>query len=224
MLNWQKELHGMMIKEFVKKFYKKLGYDISKVDSDVDEKKELIEISEIRKVNYGCGTVLLNGWINVDVMPANIIKRANALTGNIYYQMDLTKKHPFPDNSLEFAFAEDFIEHLNQVDSVIFLTEIYRTLQKNGVLRLSFPGFFTVLAQHFSEISYDQCKKMKAEAYTKHSHKHFFCFEELEQLCQHIGFSDIKSVEYGKSNYPDLRALDTRANQIGVNILVEIVK
>jgi predicted SAM-dependent methyltransferase len=209
-----------MIKEIVKKSFKKLGYDISKVDSDNDQKRELVEISEIRKVNYGCGAVLLNGWINVDIMPPNKIERNN----NIYYQMDLTKKHPFPDNSIEFAFAEDFIEHLSQADTVIFLAEIYRTLQKNGVLRLSSPGFFNVLTQHFSEISYDQGKKMKTEAYTKHSHKHFFCFEELKQLCQHIGFSDIKSVEYGKSNYPELRTLDTRADQIGVNILAEIVK
>jgi len=210
----------MMIKEIVKKSFNKLGYDISKVDSDVDQKRELIEISEIRKVNYGCGVALLNGWINVDIMPANNVKR----NGSVYYQMDLTRKHPFPDNSIEFAFAEDFIEHLSQADVVIFLAEIYRTLQKNGVLRLSSPGFFNVLTQHFSEISYDQGKKMKAEAYTKHSHKHFFCFEELKQLCQHIGFSEIKSVEYGKSNYPELRTLDTRADQIGVNILAEIVK
>ncbi len=214
----------MTITEIVKKSFKKLGYDISKIDSDVDKKRELIELTEIRKVNYGCGAVLLNGWVNVDLMPTNFIKRANALNNNIYYQMDLTKKHPFPDNSIEFAFAEDFIEHLSQVDSVIFLTEIYRTLQKNGVLRLSFPGFFNVLALHFSEISYEQGRKMKAEAYTKHSHKHFFCFEELEKLCQHIGFSYIKSVEYGKSTYPALRDLDTRADQIEVNIRVEIVK
>jgi len=210
----------MMIKGIVKKSFKKLGYEISKVDSDVNQKRELIEISEIRKVNYGCGAVLLNGWINVDIMPSNNIKR----NGGIYYQMDLVKKHPFPDNSLEFAFAEDFIEHLSQVDAVIFLTEIFRTLQKNGVLRLSFPGFFNVLAQHFSEISYDQAKRLKTEAYIKHSHKHFFCFEELKQLCQHIGFSDVKSVEYGKSSYPELRTLDTRVDQIGVNILAEIVK
>ena len=214
----------MTIAEIVKKSFKKLGYDISKIESDVDKKREPIELSEIRKVNYGCGAVLLNGWVNVDLMPASFIKRANALKGNIYYQMDLTKKHPFPDNSIEFAFSEDFIEHLNQVDAVIFLTEIYRTLQKNGVLRLSFPGFFNVLALHFGEISYEQARKMKAEAYTKNSHKHFFCFEELKQLCQHIGFSDIQSVEYGKSNYPELRDLDTRADQIDVNIHAEIVK
>jgi predicted SAM-dependent methyltransferase len=214
----------MMIKGIVKKSFKKLGYDISKIDSDVEKKRELIELSAIRKVNYGCGAVLLNGWVNVDLMPENFIKRANALNGNIYYQMDLTKKHPFPDNSIEYAFSEDFIEHLNQVDAVIFLTEIQRTLQKNGVLRLSFPGFFNVLELHFSEISYEQARKMKAEAYTKNSHKHFFCFEELAQLCKHIGFSEIKSVEYRKSNYPELRDLDTRADQIEVNIHAEIVK
>ena len=213
-------LNSMTIAEIVKKSFRKLGYDISKVDSGVDQKRELIQISEIRKVNYGCGDSLKNSWINVDIRPANKIKN----NGNIYYQMDLTKKHPFPDNSIEFAFSEDFIEHLNQVDAVIFLTEIYRTLQKNGVLRLSFPGFFNVLALHFGEISYEQARKMKAEAYTKNSHKHFFCFEELKQLCQHIGFSDIQSVEYGKSNYPELRDLDTRADQIDVNIHAEIVK
>ena len=210
----------MSIKRIVKKSINELGYDISKVDSDVEQKKEPIEVSEIRKVNYGCGEVLINGWINVDIMPTKNIEK----NGNIYYQMDLTKKHLFPDNSLEFAFAEDFIEHLSQADAVIFLSEIYRTLQKGGVLRLSTPEFFNVQRKHFSVISYDQARSMKAEAYTKHSHKHFFCFEELKQLSQHIGFSNIQSVEFAKSQYPELRDLDSRVLQIGINLLVEIVK
>ena len=209
----------MSIKSILKKSFNKLGYDISKLDTNNKEAKE-IELLDIRKVNYGCGEVLLKGWINVDIMPANKIER----NGNIYYEMDLTKKHPFPDNSLEFAFAEDFIEHLSQADAVIFLTEIYRTLKKEGILRLSFPGFFEVLAKHFREVSYEQAKEMRAEAYIRHSHKHFFCFEELRQLCYHIGFRNVQSVEYGKSNHSELANLDTRVLQIGVNIIVEIMK
>ena len=113
--------------------------------------------------------------------------------------MDLTKRHPFADNLIEFGFTEDFIEHLSQADAIIFLTEIYRTFKNGGVLRMSTPDLKGALKDNYSEISYDQARNFKMNAYTKHSHKHFFCFEELEQVCHYIGFNEIQLVEYGKS-------------------------
>ncbi len=208
----------MSVKRIIKKSFNKFGYNVSKIDPGIEPEGE-IQVFDIKK-KLICGEVLSAGWINVDIMS---IKKIETY-GSIYYQMDLTKRHLFPTESLEFAFAEDFLEHLDQADAVIFLTEIYRTLKKQGVLRLSFPGFFEVLAQHFSQPSYEQAKEMKAEAYLDIRTSIFSAFEELKQLCKQIGFTDVQLVEYGKSNYIELTNIETKLYQIGVNLHVEITK
>lgn len=36
------------------------------------------------------------------------------------------------------------------------------------------------------------------------NYKHFYCCESLELASKHIGFRDIKMVEFGKSDYEEL--------------------
>jgi len=62
---------------------------------------------------------------------------------------ELVGEHPFPSNHFRFGFAEDFLEHLDQAESLIFLSEACRCLQSTGVLRLSFPGLSGVLSRHY---------------------------------------------------------------------------
>lgn len=56
------------------------------------------------------------------------------------------------------------------------------------------------------------------------SHKHFYCYKSLALVSKHIGFRDIKMVEFGKSDYEELRNLETRQDQIDLNLIVEITK
>ena len=62
------------------------------------------------------------------------------------------------------------------------------------------------------------------EAYAFWDHIHFYSKDELITVSKHLGFSDIKFFEFGKSGHPELSNLDTRAHQMGLNTHAELVK
>ncbi len=205
-------------KTLIKKIFNLLGYEIQK--KRILTKKSRIDkifISSTKKIHYGCGLTLLNGWLNVDLFPAKD-------KDHISISVDLIGPHPFPDNWFEFGFSEDFIEHLSQDESIIFLSEVYRTFKPGSVLRLSFPGLEGVLETHYRKQNYEGAFTFKKEAYAMWGHIHFYSKEELSLVCRHIGFREINPVEYGKSAFNALNDLDTRKGQIGVNTYVEIKK
>lgn len=171
--------------------------------------------SGFAQVNYGCGGNLIEGWLNVDLFPSYAPN---------YRQINLLEKHPFPDNRFQFGFSEDVLEHLNQGESIFFLSEIYRTLGDGGVLRLSFPGLEGVLERHYTPPSEAVVRRGEFEAYSFWDHIHFYSKDELALVARHIGFKRVTFVEYGKSEYPELTGRDTRSTQIGLNTYVELVK
>lgn len=178
------------------------------------------------KIHYGCGTHILKNWFNVDgfeiqSFPDSTIDRDIAAQ---IYPVDLSSMHPFPDNYFRFGFSEDFLEHLDQAESLIFLAESYRTFAKNGVLRLSFPDLRNVLRRHYRSADYEGATKGRNDAYIMWSHKHFYCFESLQLVAKHIGYRDMKVVEFGKSDYEVLKNLETRRDQIDLNLTVELIK
>ena len=136
--------------------------------------------------------------------------------------INLVEKHPFNSDIFQFGFCEDFLEHLAQEDSIYFLSEVFRTFKKGGVLRLSFPGLEGVLQKHYD--NKNDYVAGKFEAYIFWDHLHFYSKEELILVAKHIGFSEIKFVAYGKSDYKQLCNLDSREDQIGLNTYVELTK
>lgn len=211
------------------------GYDVYRIDRfrittlsagpDPDYEKHLEENATtlitcgLNKAHYGCGSSLFeDGWVNIDYNP-----HRGESAGN-YIRTDLTSKHPLPSNHFCFSFAEDFLEHLTQDESLIFLSEAFRCLKAGGVLRLSFPGLRGVLQRHYLRSDYEGASVGREEAFTQWDHKHFYCEESLAIVARHIGFSDIQFVTYGTSAHGELRKLDSRADQQDLNIYVELTK
>jgi predicted SAM-dependent methyltransferase len=178
---------------------------------------KFIEVSdgELFNVNYGCGPHLIEGWLNIDNYEST---EAN------YHRLNLLDKHPFRENSVRFGFSEDFLEHLNQAESIFFLCEVYRTLAPGGVLRLSFPGLEGVLAKHYSPPTERRVREAEFEAYSFWDHLHFYSKDELSLVARHIGFKRVDFVDYGASQFAELCNRDTRSHQIGLNTYAELVK
>jgi len=169
----------------------------------------------VRKAHYGSADKFLEGWANLDLFESD---HPN------YMKTDLTERHPFPDNWLRFGFAEDFLEHLDQEQSLRFLIEVHRTLAPGGVLRLSFPGLEGVLEKHYQSPNLRVAKLARIEAYEMWGHKHCYSFAELETVAKHIGYSRVERVSYCHSTYPELCNLEHRAEQIDLNMHVELTK
>jgi len=210
-----------------------LGYEIYRIDTKENEpaiekvicphqpddySKKLKELG-IDKAHYGCGPKLFgDGWANIDFTTPGITST------NVHFLANLASKHPFSSDFFRFAFAEDFIEHLDQAESIIFLSDAFRTLRSGGVIRLSSPGLRGVLNRHYKTGDYEGAEVGRQEAYAHWEHRHFYCEESLAMVARHIGFSEIEFVEYGKSKYEELRNLDTRSDQTDLNIYVELRK
>jgi hypothetical protein len=178
---------------------------------------ERLETFGLTKINYGCYRNYIKGWLNVDL---NISQSEEFKTA----QVNLALRHPFDDETFHYGFAEDFVACLTQGDLIIYLYEVYRTFRKGGVLRISTPGLEGVLKKHFSDLHQSEVITSKIEAYNLSGNVQFPSLSDLTMITRHIGFSDIKIVEFGKSDHLELNNLDTRTDQIGLNTYVEITK
>ncbi len=204
-----------MIRETIKKMAGVFGYEIRRAPPSNLPPARVV-VPDLDRIHYGCGDIYMPGWLNVDV-------RAVGNPPENYMDVNLVTRHPFPDSSFRFGFTQDFIEHIDQVDSITFLAEVFRTFKPGGVLRVSFPGFEHVLCAHFPRPDFDTVLRGKHDAYDLHRHRHFYSRESLALVARQIGYS-IEFVEYGKSKYVELCGLDTRIEQISGNIRAELTK
>lgn len=187
--------------------------------ADADCNAAILHAHNIHKVHYGCGNNwFAAGWVNVDryqQCPDPSI---------VYVKADLVRQHPFPSSCFRYAYAEDFLEHLAQDESLVFLTEVYRCLQHGGVLRLSFPGLENVLTRHFAKNDIEAVSTGIRDAYTKCHHKHFYCKKSLMLVADAVGFSNVTFSTFGCSSEVELAGLDHRAHQKTLNIYAELTK
>ncbi|GAB3961652.1 hypothetical protein GCM10028805_61050 [Spirosoma harenae] len=216
-----------------------LGYELKKIQqnkfSNQTDEGFYLDTKGFSKIQYGCGTKLLNDWVNVDSLPIELLAAwretqipdaSQHPVDSFYFRtLDLTSRQPFADNSFEYGFCEDFIEHLSQADSITFLSECFRVLKPGGVLRMSFPGLEGVLQNHyFRPTSYKSAYNARLDCYDQWGHIHFYSREELRLVATHLGYSRITFTTYGVSTHSVLNDLETRANQDKVNTYVELQK
>jgi predicted SAM-dependent methyltransferase len=230
-----------MIKSFKSSIHKiilLLGYELTKTrtnESSYQNGSNRIDTRGLSKIQYGCGINLLKGWANVDSLPLKVLstwRNEQIPNGDqspvehfFYKSLDLTHHQPFDDNSFNFGFCEDFIEHLTQAESIIFLSECYRVLRPGGILRMSFPGLEGVLKNHyFPPTGYQSASDAKKDCYDQWEHIHFYSRDELHLVATHLGYSEVKFSSYGESDHTELKGLETRVHQQNVNTYVELVK
>ncbi|WP_242039763.1 methyltransferase domain-containing protein [Anabaena sphaerica] len=84
--------------------------------------------SKLMCVDLGCGTHKAEGFIGVDVIAGD----------NVDVIADLKSHFPFPDNSVDFIKAHDFIEHLP--DRIHTMNEIWRICKPNAIVDISVPS------------------------------------------------------------------------------------
>lgn len=80
----------------------------------------------MRKVNLGCGSRVLEGYINID--------RYDYGQGIV---RDVEKGFPFDNDSVDEIIADHVLEHID--DLVFVMNEIYRVLKNGGVLKGKLP-------------------------------------------------------------------------------------
>ena len=87
------------------------------------------------RLHLGCGSVLLDGWVNID------------MGGAPYLVLDLRLGPPFPDASVDRIHSEHMFEHFRLADAQLLMTEAHRVLKPGGVFRTGMPDLATILAR-----------------------------------------------------------------------------
>lgn len=175
---------------------------------------------QIIKIHLGCGGRIFKDWLNCDIN----------LQSDCY--VDLNKKLPFKDNSVDYIYSEHVLEHFDYQKGKEIMQECYRILKQGGIVRTAMPNleFFTeglnsedFKYKEFSKWYKENFKELKNLPDGMNSmlnfiigccgHKYVYTEETFQNLLNEINFKEIKRVEAGKSEHKEFGYLEN--NMIG---------
>ncbi|NER33274.1 MAG: methyltransferase domain-containing protein [Oscillatoria sp. SIO1A7] len=188
------------------------------------------------KLNLGCGDQIVNGWLNVDYsVGARLAKiplfplinkklRLLNLDWNEKILLhDLTKKFPWSDESVDEIYSSHTLEHLDKNQGDAFLSECYRVLKKEGIIRIVVPDLRAfvdsyvkgeLLAENFVknlgvlyEEQGDSSLKRRLAPLIRFPHKCMYDTERLLEIMSLIGF-DCQSTEPFTSEISDIKNIE----------------
>lgn len=181
------------------------------------------------KLHVGCGTVYIDGWVNIDNNSDHNITKLDL-------NFDLRNPLPYKDNSVDFIYNEHFFEHLSVEEGLNALLNFKRVLKPGGVMRIAMPDLLDIVKMYNN----DNWKTEYAETFKEHGmefiktkaelininfrwwgHKWMYDWEELERRLREVGFTQIKQCELRKSDYPELCGLESRSES---TLIAEVTK
>ena len=159
------------------------------------------------KLHLGCGSVYKQGWINIDI---------DSEVADLKH--DLREPLPFEDESIDFIFAEHFIEHLAQADAKKLLLECFRVLKRNGVLRLTTPSLYILLTNYLkgnlSEWGEYWMPPTRAhminEGMRNWGHQFIYDADELARFLLECGYKKIVFEDWRQSQFDELDKIEHR--------------
>jgi len=158
----------------------------------------------MKKVNLGCGSYPLEGYINVDIRES---VKPDVVA-------DILKGLPFETDSIDEVSCSEFLEHFTPKQVTEVIREIARILKTNGVFEFGLPNGIKcalMLGEHYwqeadrTDLTYlwNNVNGQKNTHYLNNKdevnarkHKNLFNEQYLSLLLEKYGF---KSVEFGYS-------------------------
>jgi predicted SAM-dependent methyltransferase len=162
------------------------------------------------KLHLGCGTVHLDGWINIDRERGADLRR------------DVRRPLPFDDGAASLIYHEHLMEHLTVEEGRACLRDWFRLLRPGGVLRIATPDLAYVVERYqgewrdqawlqLPEYAFIQTRaEMVNVAMRWWGHHFLYDGEELERRMREAGFTTVRRCNLGASTVPELAGLETR--------------
>lgn len=159
----------------------------------------------MRKVQFGCGGNRLAGWENYD------------------YEVDISKKLPFEDASVDAVLAEHVLEHISIQEAWSFLEECMRIMKNGAYLRIAVPSVTRIHA--FADEEYFKFIKAHGwgEATRKdavksiifnHGHQTIWEQSSLYAIIDVLGFEICATAECMKDTLHHQKVIGDKINNI----------
>jgi predicted SAM-dependent methyltransferase len=159
------------------------------------------------RLHLGSGGRILNGWANIDI------------TGLRTISWDLRNPLPVDRGHVRLIYSEHFIEHIDRQSAQRLLTQLREAMQDGGVVRISTPDLAKLVAdyqagrvvhmEHGGWFPETACQMLN-EGMRFWGHTFVYDEPELRRLLKECGYSEIRRVERGRSDHPELRDLESR--------------
>jgi predicted SAM-dependent methyltransferase len=166
------------------------------------------------RLNCGCGPVIKQGWINIDLF---------APTADLH--LDLRRPLPFHDGVAAIIYSEHFFEHLEYpLETGAFLTESLRVLQRGGLFRVGVPDTewpiiayatgderYFRLAQERWHPSWCDTRMHNINYHFRQGieHKYAYDYETLAKVLIQAGFSSVTRSEFDPASDSESRRVGT---------------
>jgi predicted SAM-dependent methyltransferase len=95
----------------------------------------------MKLLNLGCGKTYNDSWVNVDFVS----------TGPGVLAHNLLQGIPFPDSSFDVVYHSHVLEHFDAVGARNLVSECFRVLKSDGVIRLAVPNL-EILAREYLQV------------------------------------------------------------------------
>lgn len=174
------------------------------------------------RLHFACGHNPIPGFLNID--RSCWAKEFAAAHPEAYFLLPTVGiALPLPDASVDFAFHEDFIEHIGQLDQISFLAEVRRVLRPGGVHRVNTPNLiWTMQTRSRFELGFDGVYMGERQW----EHLALFSPASLKEVAQLVGYSQVHFNGRGQSisplAIPDRRPYGDRDECFG-NIFADLV-
>ena len=127
------------------------------------------------RVNIGCGTTPIDGWLNFDnslsvrlsrlPIPEFVLPRNGSSMSLQFLRTakqkkikwaDATKLIPLKNESVEVLYSSHMIEHLDRNEARAFLREAHRVLMPEGLIRIAAPDLNILVTSYLEDQNADR--------------------------------------------------------------------
>jgi len=100
-------------------------------------------MNENEFLNLGCGSRFINNWTNIDFASNSpFVKKYN-----------LTKGIPYDNETFKVVYHSHVLEHFSKDMANYFLSECFRVLEKNGILRIAVPDLEQICRLYIEQLN-----------------------------------------------------------------------
>lgn len=232
---------------YIMKAYLKKVFNITKRKEEAKSPRVLSDLDRLKKygnrhktnlkLHIGSGPRVLKGWINIDLAFEPYEQYLQYYKDEFYgpeirgkrsefFAIDITQQPlPLADKSVAVVFHEDFLEHLDQKEQILFLAETYRLLKKGGVHRINTPDLSSSmkLNSNFKK----GFRGVYQYEWDHHVHKNVLTKNMLKELAEIVGYSKVIVQKRNKSQANDIPKEyrpDPNDRPESGNIFIDLIK
>lgn len=193
--------------------------------------KKMTDTAEL-KLNIGCGTSGIEGWVNIDNSPSIVLSRL-AFGKRIFgtpdwprdvRRVDVRKRIPYADASVACIYSSHTFEHFTYDESRAVARECFRVLKPSGVLRIVVPDLGMIVRDYLADTgdplaSHRFVSRLLLTANVRdlvHAgahHKQMFDGRSLVHMLVGVGFLSPELSSFGSSRIAEIAEIELESRR-----------